>query len=222
MGTKQTNYQKPSVTVDILLFTVLDNDLKILLVKRGLAPFKGSWALPGGFVQIDESLDEAARRELSEEGNINNVYLEQLYTFGDLKRDPRDRVITVTYLALSDSLKWQIKSGGDAGEATLHSVKKLPTLAFDHRKIVDYGLDRLKAKIGYSNIVMGLLPEEFTLTDLQRKHEVILDQKLDKRNFRKKILSTGIIEATGKKSGGTAHRPAAYYRFKTRKLIITD
>ncbi len=153
---------------------------------------------------------------------MENVYLEQLYTFGDPKRDPRDRVITVTYLALSDSTKWDVRSGGDAGEASLHSVKKLPTLAFDHKKILEYGVDRLKAKIGYSNIVMGLLPDEFTLTDLQKKHEVILGHSLDKRNFRKKILSTGIIEATGKMSGGTAHRPAAFYKFKSKKLIITD
>lgn len=219
---KQNEYPKPAVTVDILLFSVIDNDLKILLVKRNLTPFKGSWALPGGFVHISESLDEAAKRELLEEANVENVYLEQLYTFGDPKRDPRDRVITVTYLALSDSTKWDVRSGGDAGEASLHSVKKLPTLAFDHKKILEYGVDRLKAKIGYSNIVMGLLPDEFTLTDLQKKHEVILGYNLDKRNFRKKILSTGIIEATGKMSGGTAHRPAAFYKFKSKKLIITD
>ncbi len=219
---KKKEYPKPSVTVDILLFTVLDSELKILLVKRNLSPFKGGWALPGGFVHISESLDEAAKRELLEEANIEDIYLEQLYTFGDPKRDPRDRVITVTYLALADSTHWNVKSGGDAGEASLHSIKKLPILAFDHKRILEYGIERLKAKIGYSNIVMGLLPDEFTLTDLQKKHEVILGQSIDKRNFRKKILSTGVIEATGNMSGGTAHRPAAYYRFKSKKLIITD
>lgn len=222
MATKEIDYPKPSVTVDILLFTIVDNDLKILLIKRNLTPFKGSWALPGGFVYINESLDEAAKRELLEEGNIDNVYLEQLYTFGDPKRDPRSRVITVTYLALADSASWDVRSGGDAGEAKLHSVKKLPTLSFDHRKIIDYGIERLRAKVGYTNIVMGLLPEEFTLTDLQRKHEVILNHVLDKRNFRKKILSTGIVIPTGKRSDGGAHRPAAFYKFKTKRLIITD
>ena len=171
---------------------------------------------------MSESLDDAAKRELLEEGNVDDVYLEQLYTFGDPRRDPRDRVITVTYLALADSSKWDLKSTGDAKEAQLHSTKKLPTLAFDHRKIVEYGMERLRAKIGYSNIVMGLLPDEFTLTDLQRMHEVILDQRIDKRNFRKKILSTGILEPTNKKTGGSAHRPAALYRFKYKKLIITD
>ncbi|OGD81549.1 hypothetical protein A2572_04145 [Candidatus Collierbacteria bacterium RIFOXYD1_FULL_40_9] len=222
MSSNKVDFQRPSVTVDILLFTVQENDLRILLVKRKLTPFKGSWALPGGFVHMNESLDEAAKRELLEEGNVDDVYLEQLYTFGDPKRDPRDRVITVTYLALADSSSWNIKSGGDAGEAELYSVKKLPVLAFDHRKIVDYGLDRLKAKIGYSNIVLGLLPDEFTLTDLQKKHEVILGHPIDKRNFRKKIMSTGVIEPTGKQSGGSAHRPAAFYRFKSKKLIIID
>ncbi len=219
---KEIEYQKPSVTVDILLFTIIENDLKILLIKRDLAPFKGSWALPGGFVHIDESLEDAALRELKEEGNVENVYLEQLFTFGDPRRDPRSRVITVTYLALADSSSWDVRSGGDASEANLFSTKKLPTLAFDHRKIVDYGVERLRAKIGYTNIAMGLLSEEFTLTDLQKKHEVILGNLLDKRNFRKKILSTGIVVPTGKKSDGGAHRPAAFYRFKSKKLIITD
>ena len=219
---KEIEYQKPSVTVDILLFTIIENDLKILLIKRDLAPFKGSWALPGGFVHIDESLEDAALRELKEEGNIENVYLEQLFTFGDPRRDPRSRVITVTYLALADSSSWDVRSGGDASEANLFSTKKLPTLAFDHRKIVDYGVERLRAKIGYTNIAMGLLSEEFTLTDLQKKHEVILGNLLDKRNFRKKILSTGIVVPTGKKSDGGAHRPAAFYKFKSKKLIITD
>ncbi len=219
---KQVEYQKPSVTVDILLFTIVENDLKILLIKRDLAPFKGGWALPGGFVHIDESLEDAALRELKEEGNVENVYLEQLFTFGDPRRDPRSRVITVTYLALADSSSWDVRSGGDASEAELHSTKKLPPLAFDHRKIVDYGIERLRAKTGYSNIAMGLLSEEFTLTDLQKKHEVILGNLLDKRNFRKKILSTGVVEPTGRKSDGGAHRPAAFYKFKSKKLIITD
>ena len=185
------DYPKPSVTADVLLFTVLDNELNILLIKRNVDPFKGSWALPGGFVQIDESLEDAA-------------------------------IITVTYLALADSSSWDLKSSGDAKEAKLFPLKSLPKLAFDHKKIVDYGLERLRSKIGYSNIVLGLLPDVFTLTDLQTKHEVILGNKLDKRNFRKKILATGLLLPTGQKSDGKAHRPAAYYKFKNRKLIITD
>lgn len=222
MRSELDKFQKPSVATDVLLFTVLEGQLKIMLIKRDLDPFKGSWALPGGFVRIDESLEDAAMRELKEESNVDDVYLEQLFTFGDPRRDPRSRVITVTYLALADSTNWNLKSTGDASEAKLFDTDKLPKLAFDHKKIIDYGIERLRSKIGYSNIVMGLLPENFTLTELQRKHEVILGTSIDKRNFRKKILSTGILLATGKKSDGKAHRPAAYYKFKERKLIITD
>ncbi len=222
MNKELDKYPKPSVTADVLLFTVLNNELNILLIRRNVEPFKDSWALPGGFVQIDESLEDAAMRELKEEGNVDNVYLEQLFTFGDPKRDPRTRVITVTYLALADSSSWDLMSSGDAKEAKLFPLKSLPKLAFDHKKIVDYGLERLRSKIGYSNIVLGLLPDIFTLTDLQSKHEVILGSKLDKRNFRKKMLASGLLVPTGKKSDGKAHRPAAYYKFKDRKLIITD
>jgi 8-oxo-dGTP diphosphatase len=222
MKTPEYKYPHPSVTTDVLLFTVLADELNILLIKRNLEPYKGSWALPGGFVHISESLEDAAMRELKEEGNVDNVYLEQLFTFGDPIRDPRSRVITVTYLALADSSSWDLKSSGDAKEAKLFPIKSLPKLAFDHRKIVDYGLERLRSKIGYSNIVLGLLPDNFTLSDLQKKHEVILGTKLDKRNFRKKILSTGLLLPTGNKSDGKAHRPAAFYKFKNRKLVITD
>lgn len=222
MNSSVEKYPRPSVTADVLLFTVVENELKILLINRNTEPFKGTWALPGGFVKIDESLEDAAMRELKEEGNVDNVYLEQLFTFGDPRRDPRERVITVTYLALSDSKAWDLRSSGDAKEAKLFSIKSLPKLAFDHRRIVDYGLERLRSKIGYSNIVLGLLPEAFTLTDLQNIYEVILGTKVDKRNFRKKILATGLLLPTGKKSDGKAHRPASYYKFRDRKLVITD
>lgn len=222
MSANDDKHPKPSVTADVLLFTVVDEELNLLLIKRDVEPFKGSWALPGGFVGIDESLEDAAMRELKEEGNVDNVYLEQLFTFGEPRRDPRSRVITVTYLALSDSSSWNLKSSGDAKEAKLFPVKSLPKLAFDHRKIVDYGLARLRSKLGYSNIVLGLLPNSFTLTELQKKHEIILNTRVDKRNFRKKILATGLLIATGKKSDGKAHRPAAFYKFKDRKLVITD
>lgn len=222
MSKTEEKYPKPAVTVDILLFTIIENELSILLIKRNLEPFVGSWALPGGFVKISESLEDAAMRELKEEGNVDNVYLEQLFTFGEPRRDPRERVITVTYLALADSKNWDLRSGGDAGEAKLFSIKLLPKLAFDHRKIIDFGLERLKNKIGYSNIVLGLLPDSFTLTDLQAKHEAILNTKIDKRNFRKKMLATGLLLPTGQRSDGKAHRPAAYYKFRDRKLVITD
>lgn len=215
-------YPHPSVTTDVLLFSVLEGELNILLVKRNAEPFKGSWALPGGFVHLAESLEDAAMRVLRDKGNVDNIYLEQLFTFGDPNRDPRSWVVTVTYLALADSKSWKLKSSETGMESKLFPVKSLPKLAFDHRKIIDYGLDRLRSKIGYSNIVLGLLPDNFTLSDLQKMHEIILGTKLDKRNFRKKILSTGLLIPTGNKSDGKAHRPAAFYKFKNRKLVITD
>ncbi len=217
-----TQYDRPSVTVDVLLFTVEKGELRILLVKRNEAPFESSWALPGGFVHMNESLDEAATRELVEETGVKGLYLEQLYTFGNPKRDPRTRVITVTYMALAAKAEWKLKSTGDANAADFFSIDKLPKLAFDHAEILKYGLQRLRNKLGYTNIVLGLLPGSFTLTDLQKIYEIILKTTIDKRNFRKKILSTGLIVASGKKLEGIAHRPAMLYSFKNKKVIITD
>jgi len=215
-------YDRPSVTVDVLLFTIIDRELKILLVRRKEEPFMGSWALPGGFVRINESLDEAAKRELQEETGVKDIYLEQLYTFGNPKRDPRTRVITVSYLALSAEKQWLLESHGDASEAAFFSVKETPRTAFDHESIIKYGLDRLRNKLGYTNISLSLVPESFTLTDLQKVYEIILDETIDKRNFRKKILASGLLLPTGSKTDGTAHRPAMFYRFKNREVIITD
>jgi 8-oxo-dGTP diphosphatase len=217
-----TKYDRPSVTVDVLLFTIDSGELKLLLVKRNREPFRGSWALPGGFVKMDEPIDEAAERELYEETGVKDVYLEQLYTFGDLKRDPRTRVITVTYLALSDNKNRKLRSTGDAREASFFAISKLPELAFDHEKIIKYGVERLRNKIGYSSIAFGLLPEIFTLTELQKVYEVIMGTKIDKRNFRKKILSSELLRATANKSTGGAHRPALLYRFQKRELQNID
>lgn len=224
MSTKYdiTKYDRPSVTVDVLLFTVEEGELKILLVKRNEKPFEDSWALPGGFVRMDESLDEAASRELLEESGVKDLYLEQLYTFGSPKRDPRTRVITVTYMALAAKTEWKLKSSGDAKGAGFFSVNELPKLAFDHAEIIKYGVQRLRNKLGYTNIVLGLLPGSFTLTELQKIYEIILKTNLDKRNFRKKILSTGLISASGKMLEGIAHRPAMLYSFKNKKVVITD
>jgi len=222
MNAKTDKFEKPAVTVDVLLFTVEEGELKIVLVKRNIPPFKDSWALPGGFVRIFESLEEAAERELKEECNVEDVYLEQLFTFGEINRDPRERVITVTYLALADYHKWILQSSGDAKESKLFPVSKLPKLAFDHAKIIAYGLDRLRSKLGYTNIVFGILPEQFSLSELQKIYEIIMSSNLDKRNFRKKILATGLLVPTGKKSDGAAHRPAAFYKFKEKRVVITD
>jgi len=217
-----SKYERPSVTVDVLLFTIDNEELKILLVKRNEPPYEDSWALPGGFVKMNESLDDAASRELLEESGVKGLYLEQLYSFGNPKRDPRTRVITVTYMALAAKTEWKLKSLGDAKGAGFFSINKLPKLAFDHAEIVKYGIQRLRNKLGYSNIVLGLLPGTFSLTELQRIYEIILKTSLDKRNFRKKILSTGLIVASGKKMERIAHRPAMLYCFKNKKVVITD
>lgn len=215
-------FERPSVTVDVLLFTIDEGELKILLVKRNEEPFLDFWALPGGFVKMTEDLDTAAKRELLEESGVKNLYLEQLYTFGNPSRDPRTRVITVTYMALAANTDWKLKATGDAKDVDFFPVDKLPKMAFDHTEIIKYGLQRLRNKLGYSNIVLGLLPSSFTLTQLQKVYETILKTKLDKRNFRKKILSTGLLVSSGKKLEGIAHRPAMLYSFKNKKVVITD
>lgn len=218
----RNDYERPSIAVDLLVFTIENEQLKIVLIKRGVEPFKGSWALPGGFVLPDEDLEKAAKRELLEEAGVSNVYLEQLYTFGDIKRDPRARVVTVAYFALTPGTKLNLKASSDAAQVKLFPINKLPVLAFDHKKIIQTGVERLKNKVGYSNIVFGLLPMQFRLSELQKVYEIILGQEIDKRNFRKKMLGLGLLEATGKKELEGAHRPAMLFKFKNKEVVFFD
>ena len=183
------------VTVDIVLFTIRDRVLHLLLIRRLAKPFEHRYALPGGFVAGEESLDAAAVRELREETGVDKVYLEQLYTFGDPKRDPRGRVITVAYYALASDTQ-VLNAGTDAADAAWFPVTELPSLAFDHRKIVEYAHHRIRNKLDYTNVGFELLPDKFTLTELQMVHEAILGEDLDKRNFRRKIIQKGIVKAT--------------------------
>jgi 8-oxo-dGTP diphosphatase len=199
------------VTVDIVLFTIRDRKLHLLLIKRLAKPFENRYALPGGFVHEDESLDAAAIRELREETGVDRVYLEQLYTFGDPKRDPRGRVITVAYYALVPHNQ-SLQAGTDAADAAWFPVTDLPPLAFDHRKIVDYAHQRIRNKLDYTNVGFELLPDKFTLTELQLVHEAILGENLDKRNFRRKIIQKGIVKPT-KEWQQTGRKPAQLYRF---------
>lgn len=208
MKTKMT---KLKITVDIVLFTILDKQLHVLLIRRLAEPFRGSYALPGGFVLEDESIDAAANRELQEETGVERVFLEQLYTFGEPKRDPRGRVITVTYYALVAN-SHILRSGTDAADATWFSLNELPQLAFDHLSIIEYAHQRIANKLDYSNVGFELLPEKFTLTELQLVHEAILGESLDKRNFRRKILQKGIVEPS-KEWQKTGRKPAQLYRF---------
>jgi 8-oxo-dGTP diphosphatase len=208
------------VTVDVLIFTILDDQLKLVLIKRGIKPYKNKWAIPGGFVHLDESLEDAARREIEEEAGIRDVFLEQLYTFGEPERDPRGRVITVAYYALVPGERLQLSASSDAAEASWFGVDKLPPLAFDHNQIVQMAIERLKSKLEYSNVAFGLLPSQFRLTQLQKVYEIILGRELDKRNFRKRIISLNLVEPTGKVDSSGAHRPAQLYRFKEREIAF--
>lgn len=208
------DYPHPAVTTDIAIFTIRQDELKVLLIKRALAPHQGMWALPGGFVRLDESLEEGARRELEEETGVCDVYLEQLYTFGEPDRDPRERVITVAYYALIPSEEFDIQAGSDAEGVGWFGMHELPALAFDHADILEMAYERLRAKLDYSTIAFQFMPREFTLSELQNVYEVILRDALDKRNFRKRILALDVIEATGRDKREGAHRPAKLYRVK--------
>lgn len=269
-------YDRPSLTVDMLIFTVTEEKkknyrklpektLRLLLVKRGEHPFLGQWSLPGGFVHVDESLDEAALRELKEETNIDTIYMEQLYTWGAVDRDPRARIISTSYMSLVDSAALNVKVSADADEAAWFTVssrlcqeEKIPTkhgyilerrfklilsndkdrlsavikviqtvegkiakvermiienqgIAFDHAKIIEYGVDRLRSKLEYTDIAFNLMPEFFTLGELQQVYEVILDTELLKANFRRKIA--GMVVETNEYTKAAGHRPSKLFRF---------
>lgn len=272
-------YERPSVTVDMLIFTVTDakkrnyrtlpdKELKLLLIKRGEHPFIGQWALPSGFAKMDESLEQAAVRELKEETNIDSIYMEQLYTWGEADRDPRARIISTSYMALADSSTLEVVANDDAADAKWFSVqcklfqehrtltgtgyeqqrlyklklacegekdleaviKKVKTvsgrtvrtygsieecsgIAFDHAGIIEYALERLRSKIEYTDIAFNLMPELFTLTQLQQVYEVILDTELLKANFRRKTARM-VIE-TNQYTKDAGHRPSKLYRFNT-------
>ncbi len=220
MSPIEGNYPKPAVTVDAIVFTIREEQLQVALIKRGIEPFQGSWAIPGGFVRENEALEDAVKRELYEEVGAGGVYLEQLYTFGAPNRDPRGRVITVAYFALvaAENLR-ELTASTDASEAQWFALPEVPSLAFDHREILDLAVNRLHAKLEYSTIAYALLPPAFSLARLQRVYEIILDRPLDKRNFRKKILSLDLLEPTDQRSGG-AHRPATLYVFKANQVTF--
>ena len=222
MNTKYLDYEQPAVTVDLVIFTVNDDMLKVMLVKRTDEPFADSWSIPGGFLKTSESLEDAALRVLKEKAGVENVYVEQLYTFGNPNRDPRARVITVTYFALIPWKDLIQPASGKVSDLMWASVNHLPNLAFDHREIVEYAVQRLRAKASYSNIVYGLMPRQFRLSELQRMYEIIINDKLDKRNFRKRMLATGLLQETGRKDHAGAHRPAMLYRFKKMEIAFLD
>ena len=209
-------FESPKVTVDIVIFTIYNDKLHTLLIQRKGQPFQNSWALPGGFLEKDEPLIGAAGRELFEETGVSRIYLEQLYSFGDPGRDPRGRVITVAYFALVPA-PLEISAGSDAKSAKWWPVGSLPKLAFDHKRIINYALERLRAKLEYTNVAWSLLPDKFTLTDLQRTYEIVWGKKMDKRNFRKKILSLGLLAQSKEMRTGFHQRPSHLYYFESKK-----
>lgn len=210
-------YPRPALTVDCVIFGLDDEALKVLLIRRGSEPYLGRWAIPGGFVVPGESLDAAARRELWEETGMTDVYLEQLYTFGEPDRDPREHVISVVYFALTNLSEHRVVASTDADEAAWFSIHGVPELAFDHDQILELALERLRGKLRYQPIGFELLPRKFTLTQLQKLYELILETELDKRNFRKKLLKLDILVDLDEVEQDVAHRAARLYRFDERK-----
>lgn len=212
------SHPRPALTVDCVVFGLAQPDsLQVMLIRRDLPPFEGEWALPGGFVHQDESLEAAARRELQEETGMTDIFLEQLYTFGAVNRDPRDRVVTVAYYALVNLSQHPVKAATDAREAVWFAIDALPALAFDHGEIVAAAIARLKGKVRYEPIGFELLPQKFTLSQLQMLYETILGQELDKRNFRKKILKMDLLIELDEIQMGVAHRAARLYQFDEQK-----
>jgi 8-oxo-dGTP diphosphatase len=210
-------YPRPALTVDCVVFGFDEGELKVLLIQRALEPFKGKWALPGGFVRVDETIDDAARRELVEETGLRHVFLEQLYTFGAISRDPRERVVSIAYYALVKLSGHRAKGATDAANAEWFPISKTPKLAFDHADILATARARLKGKVRYQPIGFELLPPKFTLSELQHLYEAVLETDLDKRNFRRKVLGFGLLVPLKETRMIRRHRPAQLFRFDTRK-----
>lgn len=215
---KKIIYESPYVTADTVIFTIQDDALKVLLIKRTNPPFLGSLALPGVFLLKNENALEAARRALKTKTGVKTGgYLEQLYTFDSRFRDPRGHTISITYFALVREKDLKIEQSKGVQSPEFYAINKLPRLAFDHKEIIDLALLRLRAKLEYTNAVYSLLPKYFTFSELQKAYEIIFGRILDKRNFRKKFLSLGLIRPTGKILRGTRQRPAKLFEFRSRK-----
>lgn len=208
---------RPAVSIDIVVFTIEDNTLKFLTIKRANEPFKGVSTLPGGFLHEKETTIEAAKRILKDKVGLEKIYLEQLYSFDDPKRDPRGPVLSISYFALAPKEDLILKSSSTTQNPKFMPIKNVGPLAFDHKEILKYAYERLRGKLEYTNIAQSLLPKEFTFTELQNIYETIFAKPLDKRNFRKKIERLGLIKATKKKVKRGRQRPALLYTFASFK-----
>lgn len=209
------DYPHPAVTTDCVIFGFDGISIKLLLVERGVEPYKGEWAFPGGFMRMDETADECARRELEEETGLSNATMEQFYTFTDVARDPRERVITIAYYALVKIS--EVKGGDDATSARWFDYDKIPSLAFDHDCILRKAFSILKERICFEPIGFELLPEVFTMTELQNLYEAILGVKFDRRNFYNKMLKLGILTSTDDRPADAPSRMPRLYRFNRDK-----
>ncbi len=209
--------KEPLVAAVVVIFAIIEEALQVLLVQRTAEPARGLWALPGGRWDGSESLDGAAARKLVEEAGVRNLYLEQLFTTSGL--DPDRSAVVVAYFALVDSSRVRLREG-DEWPPAWHGVDELPELAFDNNSVIEQAVARVQAKLEYSNIAYGLLPPQFTVRELQATYEAIMGRSLDRRNFRKRMLSTGIVEPTGERRRDGAHRPALLYRFHSQEPIF--
>jgi 8-oxo-dGTP diphosphatase len=211
------DYPRPALTTDCVIFGFDGIDLNVLLIERGIEPYKGKWAFPGGFVKMDESTEDCAKRELQEEAGIKDVYFEQLYTFSDVLRDPRGRVVTVAYFALVKLQDYFLIAGDDARNARWFKIKEVPSLAFDHDSILRVAQNRLRSKIRYQPIGFNLLDDKFTMPRLQLLYESILDVKFDRRNFNNKLMKSGLLVQLDEKQTNVPYRAARYLKFNKDK-----
>lgn len=209
-------YPHPAVTADAVVFGFDGKSLNLLLINRGIEPYKGSWALPGGFININETAEDGALRELKEETGVEDIYLEQFHTFTAVDRDPRERVMTIAFLAFIRQDDYSVVAGDDAAKAQWYPVNQLPKLAFDHKEIIQIALDKLRWKIMYEPLVFHLLNETFTMTQLQTIYEAVIGKELDRRNFNKKMLQLGYVVPTEVRVQGVG-RPGTLYMFDEEK-----
>jgi 8-oxo-dGTP diphosphatase len=208
----------PLVAVVVVIFTVVEGELRVLLIHRSAPPQEGLWAIPGGLLRADEALIDAAVRKLVDETGVQDVYLEQLYTFNDLDDATPGGAVAVTYFALVDHVRVRLAERTE-WQPQWFSMRSLPELAFKNNDVLEYALERLQNKLEYTNVAYSLLPSRFTLSQLQRVYESIGGRTLDKRNFRKRMLSREIIEPTSERQAEGAGRPAQLYRFRARKPV---
>ncbi len=209
-------YPRPALTVDCIIFGLDKKDLKVLLIRRGIEPYIKKWALPGGFVNMDEGLEAAALRKLEDETGVKDVFIEQLFTFGSVDRDPRGRIVSIAYFALVNLNEHPVHASADADDAAWFGIDELPELAFDHKEIMETAIKRLRGKVVYQPIGFELLPSKFTLTQLQQLYEIVLGVEINKRNFRTKILKMDILEQLERQEN-VPHRPAYLYQFNEKK-----